>query len=361
MNTNPRSWAWGLALAGAALTIGLSTAAEAGQVKFDGSGHAVNPVWSLDGKHLAFEVNTYGGDGISMYFAEISGENAKNIQRIRLPGSSGPYSSQQVVMNATWHPQGLAVFEGSNSGGKFRLYFAQPGGAMAAEMLSTQKAPGNLQFPVVSPNGNLLGYISDQFGRGDVMTWDRSSDQIKQVTKTPGDSEVFPFFNSDGSKILYVRKGTDASVHEVNLSSGAESKVVADNGDQTRPVYAGSKVLYFSSERGEGKWDLISINADGSGKKVLAKEIKLPERSRPAVSADGKYVSYVYSDPTKDSNVYLQPVTGGAEIKIGTTFTACSEPAIGMAGGRYMLAFTALPSDDSDWRFLYVKDISDSL
>lgn len=361
MKTTTRFWVRGIAIAGVVLSLGFSSFADAGQVKFGTDGHAINPVWSLDGKHLAFEVNTYGGDGISMYFAEIAGVNAKNIQRVKLPGGGGAYSSQQVVMNAAWHPDGLAVFEGSNSGGKFRLYFGQPGGAMAAEMLPTQKAPGNLQFPVVAPNGGLLGYISDQFGRGDVMIWDRNSEKISQVTKTPGTSEVFPTFNANGTKLLFVRKGTDASVHEVDIASGDEVKIVADNGDQTRPVYAGDKILYFSSERGEGKWDLMVVNSDGTGKKVIAKEVKLPERSRPAVTADGKYVSYVYADPTKDTSLYIKPIAGGDEIVVTTEFTACSEPAIGMNGSRYLLAFTALPSNDSDWRFLYVQDVSDKL
>lgn len=358
MKALTRTW-FGAALAVVGLAF-LSTSAEAGQVNFGADGHAVNPVWSLDGKFLAFEVNTYGGDGISMYFTEIAGETNKTPQRIKLPGSSGPYSSQQVVMNATWHPDGLAVFEGSNSGGKFRLYFMNPGGAMAHEMLTNQQAPGNLQFPVVAPNGNLLGYISDQFGKGDVMAWNRSSNQITQVTKTPDVSEVFPTFHKGDGKVLFMRKGSVATLHESALTGG-ESTVAQGNGDQTRPVYAGDKVLYFTSERGEGKWDLAVIGRDGSGKKILARDVKLPERSRPAISADGKYVAYVYADPTKDGSVRFQPIAGGTEIEVPTGFTACGEPAIGMQNGRYLLAFTALPSNDSDWRFLYIKDVSDKL
>ena len=347
--------------AGAALALGLVSVAHAGQVNFGTDGHAINPVWSVDGKYIAFEVNTYGGDGIAMYFAEMQGDTSRKVDRVKLPGSSGPYASQQVVMNASWHPQGLAVFEGSNSGGKFRLYFAQPGGAMAAEMLNNQKAPGNLQFPVVSPNGNLLGYISDQFGKGDVMTWDRSSDKITQVTKTPTISEVFSIFHKADGRVAFMRKGSVATIHEVDPATGAETTVAQGNGDQTRPVYAGDKILYFTSERGDGKWDLAVVGRDGTGKKILAKDVKLPERSRPAVSADGKYVAFVYADPTKDSAVRVLPVGGGTEVEIKTDFTACGEPAIGMQGGRYLLAFTALPSDNSDWRFLYVKDVSDKL
>lgn len=355
---------WACTLAGGALLLGLAMPAHAGKVDFGKDGHAVNPVWSLDGKYVAFEVNTYGGDGIDMYYAEVNGSAAVKVLPVKLPGASGPYSGAQVVMNATWHPQGIAVFEGSNAGGKFRLYFQMPGGASAAEMLSTDIAPGNLQFPQVAPNGNLMAYTSDQFGKGDVMTWDRSTNKVTQQTNSPNVSEVFPQFSKDGKNLLFVRKGDKgATIHEVNVAAGpsSEKRLASGNGDQTRPTYAGSRVFYFTSERGDGNWDLASVGRDGTGKKVHVKGVKLPERSRPAVSPDGKYVAYVYADPTKHDSVRVMNIASGAEKVIKTQYTACGEPAIGMKGGQYVLAYTALPSNDSDWRFLYVQDITNQI
>jgi len=355
-------WKLARTMALGALALGLTTPAMAGRVDFGKEGHAMNPVWSNDGKHLAFEVNTYGGDGIEMYFAAITGETGTRVMSVKLPGASGPYTGQQVVMNPTWHPQGIAVFEGSNSGGKFRLYFAQPGGASAAEMMPTTKAPGNLQFPVVAPDGNLLGYTSSEFGKGDVMSWNRSTDQITQMTRSGSVSEVFPLFDKGGANMLFVRKGdAGATIHETTVSGQNEKQLASGNGDQTRPVYAGDKILFFTSERGDGNWDLVQINRGGGGKKVLAKGVKLPERSRPAVSPDGKYVAFVYADPTKHDSVRVMNLATGAEKEIKTQFTACGEPALGMQNGQLLLAFTALPSDDSDWRFLYIEDITNSL
>lgn len=345
-----------------AMALGLTTAANAGKVEFGERGHAMNPVWSADGSHLAFEVNTFGGDGIDMYFAKIDGSNATRIQKVKLPGSGGPYAGQQVVMNATWHPQGLAVFEGSNSGGQFRLYFAMPNGATASEMLGNSQAKGNLQFPMVAPNGTLLGYISDEYGMGDVMSWDRNSNEITRVTSTGSVSESFPYFSKDGSKMLYIQKGDVATVHQVDLATKNSTRLASGSGDQTRPIYAGDKVLYFSSSpSGEGKWDLALVGNDGSGKKVLAKDVKLPERSRPAVSPDGKYVAFVYADPTKHDSVRVMDIASGAVKEIKTTYTSCGEPALTSKDGRYLLAYTALPSNDSDWRFLFVTDITGDL
>jgi Tol biopolymer transport system component len=342
--------------------VALSAPASAGKVTVPKDGHAMNPVWSLDGKFIAFELNSFGGDGIDLFFAEIANANVtKPVQEVKLPGATGPYSGQQVVMNPTWSPDKIAVFEGSNSGGKFRLYYAAPGGAMAAEMLNTTQAPGNLQFPSVSPNGQSLAYTSDQFGKGDVMVWSRATNQIKQITKSAAASEAFPSFNKDGSRIIFNRKAATATIHDTDLATMTERQLVAGTGDMTRPVFVGEKIFFFSSERGEGKWDLLSANLDGSGRTTVVKDVKLPERSRPAVSPDGKYVSYVYSDPTKHDSVRIRDVAAGTEKEIKTEYTSCGEPALTMVGGRYLLAYTALPSNDSDWRFLYVQDVTDML
>lgn len=353
----------------AALAIGsMLTPAYAGQIDTGADGHAVNPVWSKDGKHLAFELNTYGGDGIDMYFVQMNRQTpARAPVKVKLPGTSGPYNSTAVVMNASWHPQGIAVFEGSNSGGSFRLYFAQPGGASAAEMLPTSKAPGNLQFPMVSPDGNVLAYTTDQVGNGDVMTWNRSTNDISAASKS-GESEVFPMFDKKGTKVLYNRKLASGSVmYEVGATGTGERQLLKPgSGDMSRPVYAGGNeqfVLYFSNERDTSNWDLKQMNRSGGGVKTLAQNVRLPERARPAVDPSGKYVAYTLTLPAeKADRVFIRNVETGATKEIKTGFTACGEPALGRtAAGETMLAYTALPGEKAAYRFLYAQDISNDL
>ena len=99
----------------AAVLAGLlvSTAtASAGPVRFSGEGHAETPVWSLDGKYLAFEVNRLAGD-IEMFISEVSGDVAGEARALKLPGAgSSPYgSSGSVATNATFHPDGIVLFD----------------------------------------------------------------------------------------------------------------------------------------------------------------------------------------------------------------------------------------------------------
>jgi Tol biopolymer transport system component len=334
---------------------------QAGEVRFQGEGHAENPSWSLDGRFLAFEVNRFAGD-IDMYFAELAGDIAKEAMKVKLPGSgSGFGSSDQVVMNATWHKDGIAVFEGSSAGGQLRLYFASPGGASAAEMLPNTKVPGELTFPTISPDGNKLAFISDATGNGDVRTWDRSTDQLDQVTSTPG-SESFPYYGPDGNRLLFTRKQNESlSIYEYGLSGGSETALASGMGDQTRPVYAADGHIVFFSGEDEAKWNLMVIDSAGQNKQTLAEGVRFPTRARPALTPDGQWAAYGYDDPTKNERIVLTRIDGSRSVEIVTEFVACGEPSISIQNGRTLLAYTALPSEDSDWRFLYVLDITDRL
>ena len=359
-----RSWTacvrFGLAaVAAATLTLAAGTS-QAGEVRHGSEGHAVNPVWSADGKHLAYEINPLSGGNIDLYISELNGDVAKDGRKVELPGGGGGFGGgERVVMNTTWHPtEKLAIFEGSNPSGQFRLYFVVPGGASAAELFPTTKVGGNLQFPAMSPDGNRLVFISSETGSGDVRTWDRSADQFGQLTDTPG-TEVYPQYAPDGTTVTFTRKKNDTEDIFLN-ANGSESSVIGGPGDQSRPVFAdgGNKIVYFSSARGEGQWDLAVVNADGTGKKTLATDIRLPERARPAVSPDGEWVAFGLQDPAASTKILAVKVDGSTTIEIDTPHTACGEPALTEQDGRKLLAYTGLKDKDADWRRLYVMDVT---
>jgi len=347
-----------LLAAGALMLPGVS---QAGEVRFSGEGHAYTPVWSLDGNWIAFEVNRYAGD-VELFVSQVNGTIADDALQIRLPGGSNPFGGGQVVVNPTWHPQGIMVFEGSNQSGKFRLYYASPGGAAAAEMLDKTKAPGDLTFPAVSPDGDWLAFVSDATGDGDIYTWNRNTDKMNQVTATVG-SEMFPLFWKDGTKLLFTRKKNDQeAVYLIDLGTGAETTIAAEQGDQTRPNFTpDGRIVYFTNERATELWDLAVVDMDGSNKKILAQQVRLPLRARPSVTQDGQWVAYGSDDPTKDRSMYLVKVDGSTTVELTTEFVACGEPALTVQNGRTLLAYTALPNTDSDWRFLYVLDVTDKL
>jgi Tol biopolymer transport system component len=340
--------------------LSFGAAALAAEVKFDGEGHAFHPVWSVDGKFIAFEVNRYAGD-VDLFIAQVTGDVAKNGVKISLPGGTNPFGgSGQVVVNPVWHKDGSTVFEGSNQGGQFRIYYRSPTGGLAAELIPTTELPGDLTFPSVSPDGRAMVFVSDQTGAGDIRLRDTQTGKVTQLTQTPV-AEMFPMFNADASKLLFTRRNDGGEdVYELAIASRAETPIAGGTGDQTRPAYAADgRLVFFDGARGQDRWDVVSV-LKGT-KLTLARDVRLPQRARPALTPDGKWVAFAYNDPTQNSKIVIAKVDGSKTVDIVTPFTACGEPSLTSQNGRVLLAYTALPSSGSDWRFLYVQDVTDKL
>jgi Tol biopolymer transport system component len=343
----------------------LVAAALAGEVRFaPGDGDAYVPVWSADGKWLAFEVLRLAEDGttIDLYVAPVAqnGITKEGVQ-VMLPGGGYAFGGRPpIAMNTTWHPQGLTLFEGSNQGGLYRLYIYSPGGASATELLDTTRAPSNLTFPHISPDGNQVAYVSDRTGNGDIYTWNRSTNAFSRITATP-QTEAFPTFSRDGRSVAFTRvvdDGEDVFVYEGKKKG--ERVLAAGAGDQTRPIWVDDQeILFFSTERHADQWDLVHQDATGL-RMTIAFDIVLPLRTRPALSKDREWVAVVYAHPDLRDRVYLSRVDGTKSVVVSTTARQVAEAALAEQNGRVLLAYTGV-SDEGGTRRLYVEDVTNAL
>ncbi|MEC8423613.1 MAG: hypothetical protein VX000_07535 [Myxococcota bacterium] len=332
---------------------------QAAEVSVADRGHAMNPQFSPDGTQVAFEINNMSGK-VDLYVAKLSGSEPVGApSRVGLPGASSSFGSGGSVATApNWHPDGALIFEGSNAGGTMRLYFWQPGGAASAELLSSGQVAGDLSWPSISTDGQSVAFVSDQSGAGDVYIWNRSTNAVEMTVGSPF-SEMAPRFNADGSRFAYSRK--NRGTEDIFTHSGTSSTpLVGGNGDQSRPVWSGSTVVFFTNERGDDHWDIATSTGPGN-KTVIARDVRLPMRSTPALSPDGRWVAWGSNINEKASAIFVTSVEGGSTVSIDTGLVATGEPAIATAGGRTYLAFTALPSEGADWRQLHVIDITGKL
>jgi len=338
------------------MSVGTSVA---GEIRHTAAGHAFNPTWSPDGRWLAFEINDYEGIN-DLYVVEMMSGTAKaSPSKAQLPGARSSFSSGGTVAGAAvWHPQGALIFEGSNTGGTTRLFLLSPGTQGASELITGTQIKGDLSWPAISPDGRRVVFVSDVSGAGDIHVWDRGTNTVTRMLTSPF-SEMAPSFNADGSKIAYSRKNRGGE--DMFVLEGANSRPwVGGNGDQSRPVWSGSSIVFFSNERGDDQWDIASSSTVGS-KTGLAKNIRLPLRASPALTPDSQWVVYAVSDPEQSHKIFMSKMDGSRTIRIDTGLVAAGEPAVVTVGGQTYLAFTALPKIGSDWRQLHVVDITNQL
>lgn len=340
--------------------LGLFATAQAGDINVTAKGHANNPVWSADGKKIAFEINAQAGD-ISLFVANIeNGENSGSPKEISLNvgGSSFGGSGGVITAAPVWHETGILFFEGSHKGGSNRIYMNDFRGSPSKQAVSEKLVSGDLSWPAMSKDGGLLVFVSDATGMGDIYTFNiRNWKEVKGITASEH-SEMAPQFNKEGN-IIYTRKRQEGE--DVFLFDGsASSDWVGGAGDQTRPNWAGSSVVFFSSERGGDVWDVVVSSSPGN-KKTLAKGVRLPFRAPPAVSPDGNWVVYGLEHPDKSNSMWATKTDGSKTVELKTKHEACGEPALTEVNGKIYLAYTGLPKEGSDWRQLHVIDVTSEL
>ena len=331
----------------------------AAEITVPSRGHATNPIWSLDGKRLAFESNELSGR-IDLFTVEIeNGKPKSQPKQISVNFSSSSFGgpSSVVATGSVWHPQGFLLFEGAYTGTSNRIYINTLSGSPSQQYVRANQLSGDLTWPTLSPSGEQLIFVSDATGDGDLYTMDLRTQKLEPTLQSPH-AEMAPQVHPDGS-IAYTRKqggGEDLFVFQ----NGSSNLRASGNGDQTRPVWAGDRLVYFSNERGTEAWD-IAISSPNGQKKTLIKGVRLPFRASPALSPNGQWVSYGLDSSEGSNKIWFTKLDGSKTISFNTGFVACGEPALIEKEGRIYLAYTALPNEGSDWRKLHVSDVTSIL
>jgi Tol biopolymer transport system component len=331
--------------------------AGATEIPVTSSGHASNPVWSKDGNKLAFEVNEYAGK-IDLFAVNMDGIEYQDIKKVQASVGGATFGSGGSVNAApVWQklgPKWGLIFEHGRKGVPNRIYstdFIRP----ARPVIQMNQLEGDLSWPALSGDEKSMYFVSDIKGAGDIYSFTFKGQTVKPVVQSEGYSEMAPKLSESGS-LLYTRKhgnGEDIYV----TTGGSDSKWVGGNGDQTRPSWANDQVVFFSNERGVDLWDIAS-SSKPSSKNILAKNIRLPMRSSPALSPDRKWVAYGVEDPKKSSSIWFSKLDGSKTFSYDTKHIACGEPSLTESNGQILLAYTALPAEGSAWRKLHVVDVT---
>lgn len=180
--------------------------------------------------------------------------------------------------------------------GEVRLWKAVPG--------------ARLQAPVMSPNGKLVAYISDQSGEQQVWIADADGSNERQVTKDAG-RQLWSVKWAPNSELLAV--GDSESRIRLVKADGSEdvevSRSIRNFGPFTHNFSPDSKWLTFVEER---PWTQQQVNTvflyDIAGKKKHAVSSGRFRDDSPTFSSDGKWIAYtsVRTVPMSSDNVFSQ-------------------------------------------------------
>ncbi len=238
--------------------------------------HDTAPVWSRDGKSIAFASNRKGSDDIYL----IPANGGTPMRLTTHSGSETPLGftpDGKIIFKASIQPDVNAV----NGFAMSQVYTIVPEEGKRPELL--------LSLPTDAISVNAQGNILYQDKKG-------YEDRLRKHEQSSGTSDIWLVTDPTDKKARKFTRLTNSAGHSIN------------------PQWSSANTYYYVSEESDGILNVHARNLDGSGLRQITKNEKHPVRSLSA-TPDGKTIVFSYDGqlysmhPDTDAQPTLIPVT----------------------------------------------------
>jgi len=176
-------------------TYNVALGAQPRQLTFEGVN--IRPAFSPDGTRVAFSSNLSNTNSFDLV--------VKNLNDDSPPRAIITLEADQYLTQ--WPSDSLIVFERGGGGNTNRSLWtvdlSDPDNPQAIEYLSSE---ADLRYMVVSPDGTLAAYSSDESGQSEIYV--RSFPEPGGPTLVSPDVGIIPFWSPDGNTLYYARGAT---------------------------------------------------------------------------------------------------------------------------------------------------------
>jgi dipeptidyl aminopeptidase/acylaminoacyl peptidase len=206
------------------------------------------PVWSPDGRAIAFTSRRAGPAGI--FIMSVDGTSPpRPLVTTNILSFSGSFSADGRTL----------YYRRTDPKSGFDIFSIGVDDTTSTEHPVVQTS-FNESAPAVSPDGRLLAYVSDESGRNEIYVRRLDADARRWLVTTDGGTE--PLWSRDG-KELYFRRGPDLLA--VPVAAGAT------------PEFGTATKLFTGSYVGRARWTKYDISPDGKRFLMIRSE-RLGER-----------------------------------------------------------------------------------
>lgn len=249
-----------------------------------------NPAFSPDGKRVAYQKFTIGGNH-DIWLMDADGKNQTQL-------TTDP--DGDVFPN--WLPQGDKVIylpERPGQQKEVRAIDIQTG--REEHLLNINR---DISFPALSPDGKLLAFNSLQDGVTNVWTVALDTGELKQLTFGK-DSTGFPHWSPDGMYLSFENRQGDSSHIMIMPRDGGEATQLNFETGQSFPGAwspDGNRIS-FAGDR-SGVWNIWWVSREGQTEKQITNYTKLNAFVRyPIWSPLGNQIVYEYAEIT--GNIWI--------------------------------------------------------
>jgi Tol biopolymer transport system component/DNA-binding winged helix-turn-helix (wHTH) protein len=150
---------------------------------------------------------------------------------------------------------------------------------------------GDVVFPTISPNGEMLAYVRLEEEEGSVWVKQIAADNAVRILPSSNKGYRSLTFSPDG-KILYFRQEPDGSpIFQTSILGGTPKKVAENVWSDFGISPDGQQIAFIRRDSERKRHLLIVSKLDGSGERELSvKNAPADYRSPPAFSPDGSKI-----------------------------------------------------------------------
>ncbi|MEO8288359.1 MAG: hypothetical protein ABI670_18195 [Chloroflexota bacterium] len=235
---------------------------EAVQLTADINAESVVPVWSPDGKMIAFQSKRDGGM-FQVFVMDADGNNKR-----RLSDGKG-YAAWP-----TWSPDGksIAYVQGElgEAGSKRELMVVPVAGGGAQQLTHLDTS---VTQPIWSPDGATIT-CRQTMGQYDIRLLIMKPDGSDQRTLVQNVASSGHQYSPDGKKLLYYAVSTQEgeNIYTVNVADGKITNLTNSAGANYLPTWSpdGKQIAWSSKTSATEKYKIVVADADGKNIRLLA-------------------------------------------------------------------------------------------
>ncbi|MEA1979410.1 MAG: Tol-Pal system beta propeller repeat protein TolB [candidate division Zixibacteria bacterium] len=284
--------------------------------------------WRQLGHKISNEIvkTLTGEDGIFLTKIVYVKKNNKN-KEIFISDFDGANEVQltnnhSINISPTFAPNGKHIYFTSYMDGDPQLYIVDINSKVSEKIGSYN---GIVAAPSISPDGDKIACVLSKDGNSEIYLLDLSGKVIKRLTRHRS-IDTSPTWSPDGKKIAFVSDRSGSPQIYIMDSFGLNNRRLTFQGRYNdSPIWAknGDRITFVSRTK-YGRFDLASINTDGTDFRVLT---MVGMNENPHFSPDGKHIIFS-STRLGPKDIFTMDITGRNQRRL-TRYGFCSNPIWG--------------------------------
>ena len=280
------------------------------------------PKWSPDGRKILFETDRDGNR--EAYVMDADGSNQTRLTR-----------NNAVDSPSSWSPDGSKIAFASNRDNNFEIYI------MNADGTGVQRIVDDPEFdaePKWSPDGRKILFVTGRSGNFDLYEMNPDGTGQRNLTASSGAGDRIGSWSPDGKTIAFVRNTNGKEqIYIMDANGGNLKRVTNNSANNLYPAWSpdGSKLL-FQTDR-DGNFEIYVMSVDGE---LLQLTDDAADDLSPDWSPDGSKIAFSSNRDGKQ-HIYIMNADGGSPVELTHTSAEDTEPTWSPDGKRIAFARAA--------------------